>query len=135
MPSAQPIATRAPGAGLRHAARSASHSATTPGGARRGLIDALPGWEDIPGWTLEQQEALREALAAEPQGTAGDPTAEYWARMERVAQRVHGKSAAECARAARAVAAARRGRLEAYYATAFYAESRLGGGGGGDVGT
>jgi hypothetical protein len=40
--------------------------------------------------------------------------------MERVASRVQGKSPADCARAVRAVAAARPGCPEAYYASAFY---------------
>jgi hypothetical protein len=99
--------------------------------------DILPGWEGIPGWRLEQQLALREALESIPQGTAGDPTSEYWARMERVANRVPGKSPADCARAARAVAAARRGHAESFYASATYDSQtpdqiRSGGGGGED---
>ncbi len=99
--------------------------------------DTLPGWEGVSGWTLPQQEALRMALETLPEGTANDPTTEFWARMERVAQRVPGKSPAECARAARAVAAARRGFAEAYYASAYYGSDapdpiRPAAGGGGD---
>jgi hypothetical protein len=69
---------------------------------------------------VSQQQSLREALETLPQGTAGDPTVEYWARMERIAQRVPGKTTDECARAVRRLAEARRGHPESFYAIAHY---------------
>jgi hypothetical protein len=129
-----PAATAAQCNGAKPLTPRADAAATSgaPHGNRGGK--GLPGWEGVAGWTTEQQLALRAALAEVPQGTAGDATAEYWARMERVARRVPGKSAAECARAARTVAAARRGCPEAFYASAFYGARGGGGGGGGGAG-
>ncbi len=97
----------------------------------------LLGWEGIPGfqrWTLSQQQALRDALSTLPQGTTYSPTSEYWARMELIAQRVPGKTTAECAHAVHHLAAARPGRVESYYACAHYEVEKSRGGGGGAAG-
>ncbi len=98
----------------------------------------LVGWEGVQGfkgWTLSQQQSLRDAIVTLPLGTTLDPTAEYWARMERIAQRVPGKSTAECAHAVRHLAASRRGRAESVYALAHYQRDRLHGAGGGSSGS
>ena len=79
------------------------------------------------GWTEEQREQLRIALKEIPLGTTTSSVdAAFWERMERVARRVPGRSAPECARATRLLAVERAGFAEGYYATAFY--SKAGGG-------
>jgi hypothetical protein len=83
--------------------------------------DTLPGFEGLPDWSALQQAALLAALQEVPmRADCTDLTAAYWERMERVSRCVEGKSAAQCARAARALAAARPGRAESYYSSAFY---------------
>ena len=92
----------------------------------------LGGWEGVQGfqgWTLSQQQSLRDALATLPQGTTYDPTVEYWARMERIAQRVPGKTTAECANAVRHLVEGRRGHADSYYALAHFQVGKSSGGG------
>lgn len=82
---------------------------------------SLPGFEAVRGWTPRQQAALREALQLIPiRAGSSDLGAAFRERMERVSRCVPGKTAAECTRAALALAAARPGQPEAYFVSAHY---------------